>query len=372
MADDVLLVTASFGAGHTQVAAAVGDALREAAPRSTTTMVDYLRFFPRPLSWLTVAIYKGLYRYWPKGYGGVYRITSGLAAFDAWRRVEFNVGMEELARLLGRLRPRAVVCTHPLPMGAISLMRRAGQATPPTLAVMTDYVLHGEWVQPGLDAYLVPCEEMAEALAARGIEPRRITVTGIPVRRPFLDVPAEAKTRAGRRRILWILSALGTVRGVRAAVAEVLRDNPEDYLTVVAGHDRGLVRQLATLTRDFDRRLEVVGFIEDVARRMAAADVVVTKAGAVTLTEAMVLARPIIVYRPIPGQEAGNARWLERRGAARIAKSPRDLAATVLSLGRSPETAREMGGRAARLAKPEAARVAAAAAMRLGGIHGLP
>lgn len=365
---EVLLLTASFGAGHTQVATAVGEAVGVEAPGTGTAIMDYLRFFPRPLSWSTVAIYKGLYRYWPMGYGGVYRITSGLAAFDVWRRVEFKVGMEQLQRLMDRLRPRVVVCTHPLPMGAISLMRRAGQPTPPTLAVVTDYVLHGEWVQPGLDRYLVPSQEMAEALHRRGIEGVKTQVAGIPVRRQFLTLAARVPNSARPRRLLWILSALGTVRGVRVAVRELLKENPLDHLTVVVGHDRVLFRQLAALAADFGDRLEVAGFVEDVAKRMAAADVVVTKAGAVTLTEAMALARPIVVYRPIPGQEAGNARWLETRGAVRVAREPADLAAVVRALGENPAMAREMGRRAENLARSEAARMAAITAIRLGAI----
>ncbi|MEA3571558.1 glycosyltransferase [Paenibacillus phoenicis] len=79
-------------------------------------------------------------------------------------------------------------------------------------------------------------------------------------------------------------------------------------------------------------RLRLFGYVEAIHDRIREAACIVTKAGGITLSEAIQIRTPIVVYKPFSGQERENARYLERKGAAVVASSPRTLAEQVQEL----------------------------------------
>jgi processive 1,2-diacylglycerol beta-glucosyltransferase len=358
--EEILILSAGYGAGHNQAAAAVAEAVEVLSPKTAVRVVDYLRFFPLGLAPATVGIYRGLTKWAPTAYGGLYRLTSVMAHLRLWQLVEYGVGRERLATALRDRPPAVILCTHPLPLGVLGELRRRGAPSVPLAGVMTDFVGHDEWVKPFVDRYYAPTETMARYLAQGGVPAAKLVVTGIPVRRPFWTPtpPDAARRRLGFAPdvpvVLFLTSALGTLGRVPAAVRALLALPLPFRLVVVTGGDRGLYQKLAAWGID-PGRLTVLGFEERVAELMAAADVVVTKGGAITLSEALALARPVVVWRPVPGQEAGNARWLARRGACRIAGDARVLAETVADLLTHAEERESLAAGARALGRPRAA-----------------
>lgn len=336
---DVLLLSAGYGAGHNQAAAAVSDGLSELAPDCRAHTIDYLALFPPAMRRATVSAYQLMSKHAPLAYGAVYDITSWLARYQAWRRIEYRIGRSQLRRLLRQVRPKAVVCTHPLPMGVLSVLKAEGEPVPPVIAVVTDYVVHEEWFRPQLDRYCVATKDVAAEFLRRGFDPARVRVTGIPIREPFWRSPSRqaARARLGWPQetpvVLFLTSALGTMGGATAACRALLGIAHPFRLVVVCGHDRKLYRRLSALAAlSGDGRLEVQGYATNMADLLAGADVVITKAGGLTISESMALGRPLVIYRPVPGQEAGNTRWLLSRRAALVARSARQLADVVAPL----------------------------------------
>lgn len=357
---EILILSAGYGAGHNQAAVAVAEALRLLSPGTTVRVLDYLRFFPAGLAPATLGIYRGLTKWAPTAYGGLYRLTSAMARVRPWQVVEYSVGRRRLAEALVTRPPAAILCTHPLPMGVLGEIRRHAALPVPLAGLMTDFVSHDEWVKPFLDRYYVPTEAMAAALASAGVPAGHLVVTGIPVRRGFWTPPPPPTARRllgfapDVPVVLFLTSALGTLGRVPAAVRALLALPLRFRLVVIAGRDRGLYGRLAAWGID-PGRLTVLGFEERVAQLMAAADVVVTKGGAITLSEALALGRPIIVWRPVPGQEAGNARWIAGRGAGRIAPDAPALARTVAELLTRDDLRESLAAGARALGRPRAA-----------------
>jgi processive 1,2-diacylglycerol beta-glucosyltransferase len=359
---DVLLFGAGYGAGHNHAGAAVAEALGELRPGWSTVFVDYLRFFPPAVASATVSLYSLLARRWPVAYGFAHGVTSRMAGGPAWRTVVHSLGRAELRGMVHLLRPRVIVCTHPLPAGVLSDLRGRGEPLPAVVSVVTDHGLHGEWIQPHVHRYCVPTPELAAFLAQRGIDPERVRVTGIPVRADFRRPLERARARrrqglaAGERLVLFLTSANGLMGGVVSACRALLALPEEFRLTVVCGRDRSLLPRLSALAARRGRgRMRALGFRPDVAELMAAADLLVTKAGGITTAEALALGLPSVIYRPTPGQETPNAALLERRGAALVARSPRELAEAVGRLLARPEERRRLASAAVSLGRPDAA-----------------
>jgi UDP-N-acetylglucosamine:LPS N-acetylglucosamine transferase len=90
------------------------------------------------------------------------------------------------------------------------------------------------------------------------------------------------------------------------------------------------------------------------ARMMGAADVVVSKAGAMTCAEALALGRPLLLHRSLPGQEQANELALVAAGAALRARSPRELRRHLAALVGEPELRMALASTARSLGRAEA------------------
>jgi UDP-N-acetylglucosamine:LPS N-acetylglucosamine transferase len=103
-------------------------------------------------------------------------------------------------------------------------------------------------------------------------------------------------------------------------------------------------------------RLRALGYVEDVAGLMRDADLLVTKAGGLTLAEAFCCGLPVVVHDVVPGQEAGNLQYVLEHRAVAYADSPAALVDTVADLMRDGDRRRQLAQCGARLARPQAAR----------------
>ncbi|MBM4099194.1 MAG: hypothetical protein FJ260_04440 [Planctomycetes bacterium] len=207
---------------------------------------------------------------------------------------------------------------------------------------------------------------------------RSQTLAGIPVD-PRFDMaalgPASAGLRGGARpRVLLTGGGFG-IGDIEATAAALLRTLRSADVTVVCGRNEALeagMRALAASWPAGDGRgnsLEVLGYTKEMHRIMAGADVLVGKPGGLTTTEAKALGLPMVLLRPIPGQEERNAQVLVESGAAVRTRGPIDAAEAVARLLAEPSALRAMAGAAAANSRPLAAfdvarRVMAEAARR--------
>jgi processive 1,2-diacylglycerol beta-glucosyltransferase len=218
----------------------------------------------------------------------------------------------------------AVLCTHFLPaqLGA----RRPG--FPPVHLVVTDFELHRVWVQPGVRQYFVATESIAAELRRR-VPGAVVVATGIPVSPAVATAPGRAAARAvlglaaDRPMALVVGGGLGI--GVEESTRAALESAPAGVqIVVVCGKNETARERLAAL-RQPRGRLQVHGYLSGLVTWMAAADLVATKPGGLSVSEALGLGRPLLLTRPIPGAEEGNTRAVTAEGAALAARSEEEI-----------------------------------------------
>ena len=177
-------------------------------------------------------------------------------------------------------------------------------------------------------------------MAALGLDPRRFTLLAM--------VGAEGSPRA-----------LGNI-------ARILRLDLDAQVVVICGRNADLRRRLEDLPRHMPMR--ALGFVEDVADLMRAADLLLTKAGGLTLAEAFCCRVPVVVHDVLPGQEAGNLAYALQHGAVAYGGTPDTLRDVVAHLYRDPMARAGLTERGRQLVRPDAAaRVASGVLSRLGG-----
>lgn len=375
---DVLVLSARYGAGHWQAGRAICDALAATSPNVASVELDYMDLVHPAVNRTVQSIYLTSIKHFPSGYGWFYRTTCAIPPDSPFQSFLNRLGRENLAALLDEARPKVVVSTFPTQAGVLSDMRRRERINIPTITVITDHTVHSQWVHPFTDLYCVSSPEVAQALMHRGVDAARIVVTGIPVRQAFAHPidPREARKRHNLDPdlpiILVMSGAFGALGGTVSTCHVLTHMGRPLQLVVIAGKDRQLAQRLRGLTRSFPFPVHIMGFVEEVADFMGAADLLITKAGGLTTAEAAAVGLPMIIFRPIPGQEEANAAYFSERGAALLSHSTAELRDHVDAVLGDRERLAAMSRAARLLGRPQAANHVTQLALALGTLTPRP
>ncbi|HXG14691.1 MAG TPA: glycosyltransferase [Calidithermus sp.] len=355
----VLILTASYGSGHNAAARSLALALEDAGAR--VDVVDHFRELVHPaFDRASRALYAWVLRRAPQAWGLAYALGDRLRSDSPLVFGASRLGRRRLALRLAALRPDAVVTVHATPAVAMSALAAEGHRLPPHTTVVTDFVAHSQWIAPRVDRYCVAAEEVRHDFIARGIPADRIVVTGVPVR-PEFERPADrAAARAAhglpldRPVVLAMAGARGSFGRLAAVARALTRVRHPLAGLIVAGEDERLVRRLRRLVGSAP--VSVVGWVHDIPDLMAAADLLVTKAGGMTLAEAMAAGLPLVIFGSLPGQEQRNERFAARQGIALVARSGRDLTAVIEQALADRSLLKHLRERLHLLGRPDAAR----------------
>jgi processive 1,2-diacylglycerol beta-glucosyltransferase len=351
----VLIVSASTGNGHLRAGEALKAAARVHQPNWRVEHLDVLTLAPR---WLRKAYGGGfelLAARAPRVWGGIYRWSDGPEGDRArWGAVAERTVFRSFRRLLLQGGWDLCLCTHFLP--AQLAAGRSGM--PPFALVVTDFTLHRYWTQPRVHRYFVPTDAFASDVRAR-IPGAVVDVTGIPVdpafSQPLTQPDARRQMGLDPDRPVITLMGGGLGLGIEENLDQLLQCGVDEaQIMVICGRNASVRERLEQ--RGLPERVHVVGFVSGIERIFAASDVVVTKPGGLTTSEALAVGRPLLLTRPLPGHERANAALLENLGAAAFAQSPSELREKMLELFREPGRLAAMTGAAQAAGRPTAAK----------------
>jgi len=200
----------------------------------------------------------------------------------------------------------------------------------------------------------VPTESAAVRLMWLGIARKRIRVLGIPVLTDQLATPRPPPESRGERRVLVMGGGRGL--GIRYRTVQRLDLCPDAFtIDVVCGTNRRLRRRLLRNRHKFKHSIRARGYVRSAVALMSRADLVITKAGGMTLAEAACIGVPLLLVRPLPGQERGNTEVMLHQGAALHVRNEYDVTRSVTTLLGNQELLQMMRDKALALARPDAA-----------------
>ena len=355
------ILSCNYGGGHLRVGEAIA-AEWESRTGGRAEIVDYFAQFVHPVfDAVTKFSYVQSVRRAPGMYGMFYRATGEIRPDSLVQRAINRMGLERLDRYLDAKRPDVVCCVHCTPAGTMSDLKVLGRTTVPCVTVITDYVTHSQWIHPSVERYCVPADAVRDGLVDRGIPGDRVFVTGLPIERKFLrPLEREALTRrfelTPRRPVILVMAGAYAMLGGVGDVVRVLARFPRPLQAlVVCGLDRRMAQQVRARTARAPHPFHVFEYVDNVEELMAVSDLLITKAGGVTVSEALAMDLPMLIYRPIPGQEEGNTAYLLRHGAALAPRTPAMLHELLETLLADPGRIEAMRRAAGQLARPDAA-----------------
>jgi processive 1,2-diacylglycerol beta-glucosyltransferase len=370
----ILIATVTAGEGHVQAARALEEAWKSLRPQDQVKTVDVLEFVSLLQRKVYSETYLKLVKHAPELWSLLFKKTDDPALVEKTGRLRRTFARHtnrDFVKFYERTRPEVVLSTHFLPLEILSGLKVAPGGRKPFLAcTVTDFEAHAFWLEEAVDLYCVAAEETKASMVARGIERGRIEVTGIPVAARFATPvnAREVRFRYGLRSDLPLMLVLGGGFGV-GPMGDMLRelDKVEAalQLVVVTGRNAELRRELAG--QDRKHPTDVLGYVNNMQEWMAVADLVLTKPGGLTSSEALARGRPLFIVNPIPGQETANSDFLLEHGAAVKVNRIQDIPARVRQLLGSDKLT-DMKRAARELGHPQAARqVCEAVCRRISG-----
>src|ERR1017187_10737363 len=357
----ILIATVTAGGGHIAAAAALEEAWRAARPEDLIERLDLVKLFSPLHKKIHEDGYVKLIELAPELWGMIFGKTDHpkvAQQMNKLRRAFPSNSRNKFVRHLKQFKPDLVVCTHYLPLETLGLLRQKQKSPQPfVVSVVTDFEAHALWMDACVDLYCVATEGTKARLVARGAAAENVVPTGIPIAAKFLSKPDAKAVRKhyGLRDDLPVLLVLSGGFGM-GPVAEILAEldkaQGQFQTLVVTGRNEELRRELAT--RDRKHPTHLLGFSTNMHELMAVADLIITKPGGLTTSEALALGKPLFILNPIPGQEAANSDFLLERGAAIKVNRVEDLPFRIEQLLGSKKLA-EMAKAAKSLGRPQSA-----------------
>ncbi len=336
----VLILTCNTGGGHNAVAAALAESFRRLGVSSDTA--DGLSFISQKASRFVSKWHTRFYRRYPKLYKAGYMSAENDAESNDRDNPVYRY-MARGARRLGRAIQDggydAVVCVHVIPAMMMTELRRQHETGPVFCFVATDYTCSPTVGGCTPDICVIPHEELAEEFVSCGIARETLLAAGIPVRAVFRERGDRAAARSELalppegRHIVLMSGSIGC--GPMADIAAELEKRMErgDFASVLCGSNR---QMLYALRRRGFRRVEAVDFTNRVHRYMDSADVLVSKPGGISITEAGTRGTPLLLADMVGGCETRNQEFFHARGWAETCQ-PEDMADAALALLDRPE-----------------------------------
>ncbi|MDQ0189430.1 glycosyltransferase [Alicyclobacillus cycloheptanicus] len=327
----LLILSASYGEGHQQAAVAVQGAMSAISPETDIQIIDYIRAVHPMLDSVAKYCYLTSVRYAPALYGLFYRGTMQIPPTSLIQRQLNSIGLHALERQIRTYQPDVILSTFPTPAGVASFLKEQGRIQVPLATAITDHAVHSQWIHPHTDLYFVGSQRVKNGLVRRGIPANRVKVTGIPIRPAFaLSYDREALAQkygldSSIPTVLIMGGAYGVLGDIYAICDELFHSKYPLQVLVVTGKNERMKVQLDELARDASTSVHVFGFVEAIHELMHLSDVMLTKAGGLTISEALAVQLPMVLYRPIPGQEVQNAAFLCKSGAALLARNREEV-----------------------------------------------
>lgn len=308
----------STGNGHNIASNALKDYLK--SRDVDVKVIDAYKYFNRQLSNLIEKGYLFGTKYAPYVYGKFYNSLEkhNPESRLAWSTFSNSIVSRQFAKYISKHNPDVVISTHSLAAVLMSEYKRKKFVTTKTVGIVTDFCILPYWDMAVMDYYVTANEHIKALLEKKGIPSEKIIPSGIPIDLKFVEKTDKKTARKmlgiDDKKTLFIISgSMGfgnTEKYIRA-----LDETEDDFQIIsVCGRNEHMKQRIDRLhTR---KKIYNFGFVDNVDLIMDASDVIVTKPGGLTVSEALAKKLPMILVDPIPGQEDRNRDFLVNNSLA--------------------------------------------------------
>ena len=322
----ILFISAPVGAGHIKAAQAVSLALRKNNVHIESKIANVFDFFNPMIGRTILKVYLSILEIFPQLYGMAYNWGNESHLALAGRKIISGYLARRMEKYILDYNPAVIVCTHATPAGLVAYLIKKKKLNIPVVAVVTDFVVHRLWIYPEIQHYIVANKNMRDFLVQYGIEHNDIAVIGIPVDEKFSIVPDKQQLLSELQFDPKIKTILIMGGGAGMLPMDDIALCCEDIeltlqIIVVTGNNKSIYNKLVNVQPRLSNRVRILEYVDNIHELMAVSDLIISKPGGMTSAEALCQGLPMLIYRPIPGQEEANTNYLVKCQAALRADS---------------------------------------------------
>lgn len=333
----MLFISAPIGAGHIKAAQSIAETMCRRHDHVETRLVNVFDFFSTFIGKNILTIYFKVLELFPKIYGIAYGWGNESPVALIGRQIISRYLARRMEQYILGYNPDIIVCTHATPAGIISSLLKDKKLTIPVVSIVTDFVVHRLWVYPEIQHYVIANERMGNFLYNHGINSSCVEVMGIPVDEKFSRLPDKEKImqklelRSEIRTILIMGGGAGLLPMDKIVQCCENIGIPLQVI-VVAGKNKKMYQKVTKLQSKVRNKVQVLGYVDYVNELMVIADLIISKPGGITCAETLCAGVPMLIYRPIPGQEEANTSYLIEQKVALRADSLLDIQFILVKL----------------------------------------
>jgi processive 1,2-diacylglycerol beta-glucosyltransferase len=359
----VMILYSTGGMGHKKAAKALFEAFKDKGGDLEVKNVDTLEFGDKMYRFLYDDAYVYLMTKGKTIWGLLYKFSDLKPVGRIMKKVREHLDIKSLKGLdemIVKEDPDVIVTTHFI-LPAIAGVLKKQNVRAKMYVSITDYGPHSFWMSDDIDKYFVGAESMVEDLKGRGVPDNKISVTGIPVVKDFSEKFDKKALREKygldpERKTIFMLSGGFGVGPMEEMLEELGKCNAKIQVITVCGHNKNAYENIDTSRKNLNYPVVLFGFTDKIAELMAVSDLMITKAGGISVSEAMAMDLPMILFASIPGQETWNENMLTAAGAAVKAKSVDELSGIADRILLSVDEYEHMKEGLSKVGKPFAAR----------------
>lgn len=377
----VVILSASTGGGHMSAANALKDYINSNG--SEALVIDAIEYISPLLNKTVTEVYEYVATKNPILWKMMYKSSNKKSVNSIIGKTNSLIS-NKLIPLLESHNPDIIVTTHPFTTEMISKLKKHKKTDIPLICIMTDYAPHRTWINPYVDAYIVANENMITPMIKMDVESDKIFPFGIPVDDAFFNTQnreeliKELNLKSNIPTILIMAGSCGltNIEKIYNELQSIKQDFQiiiitgknkklyENMQNVISGKKTGIRnRILAKISEKapelkrmrfikryqnqaennkYPKNTQLIYFTDEVEKYMSVSDLILTKPGGLTVSEALACNLPMALYDAIPGQEEENANFLVSNNMAVKLNSSDDISKTVSDLISDPEKLRAM------------------------------
>lgn len=363
----IMIAYASYGGGHLSAAKNLKEHIEKNYPNCDIFLFDCMKYVNRVIDKVCGSTYSKITTNAPWFWQKIYTNTQE-PIFEKILSLSTKVLSYKLGRLLRELKPDIIISTHFFVSHMFSVLKQHNKINSKVATIITDYgeEPYNEWYcnHEFVDYIFVAHNKMKNKLIEKKVPEEKIFDTGIPVSENFLkhydkeQLLHELDFSSNKKTILFFGGGeLGLGKSKTINIFENLVHNfPDIQIIAISGKNESLKSKFDKIVVTANRAdtVRVLGFTNRVPEFMYLSDLVITKPGGLTTTEALVSHLPIIAINPIPGQEEDNAKFIEHNHAGIWLKKSSYINFVLKGLLKNESKLNAMVENAKEIAKPNA------------------
>lgn len=317
----VLIFAVSAGGGHMRASEALKQYILINDNSSSVKIIDTIKFINPILDKVLIGGYLKTLKKSPFLFGKLYNHTESYTSLSAVSNRFNKIIAERTLPKIYDFNPDIIVSTHPFPNEMLSILKSKYKLNIPVISILTDYAPHNFWLHSGIDTYIVSNDDMVDEMISRGIDKDSVFSFGIPVDPSFMQkynkksVFKQLAFNTQSPTILIMGGSLG-IGNIPNIYCDICKSDKDIQIIVLTGNNKKLYSTLTQLSKSYNKKTLVLGYTKEVSKYMQCCDLLITKPGGITITEAIISNIPMALFCPIPGQEEKNANFLLKHGLA--------------------------------------------------------